>query len=194
MRLSILLPIALERAAAFGGVKHNVGTVRNAQSSSPVNRQLLPHSQRSTGALDMVQNASPFSAFADLFNPSKKSATLNDSAVAGQQQVVESFIASINSRADPSTIVQYFSDDVNFVDTSYYNPIVGKEELLKHFYLHAGSSALSTFAKTLDFSAAAIVVDDIVSVEENGRTKVCVMYHLADDDGNDVRLDSHIIL
>jgi len=179
----ILLPIALERAAAFGGLKHNTGAVRNAHSLP--HRQLLPHSQRSS-ALDMVQSASPFSAFADLFNPSKQqSASLSGSAAVGQQ-VVESFIAAINSRADPATIVEFFSDDVNFVDTSYYNPIVGKEELRKHFYLHAGSSALSTFAKTTDFSAAAIVVDDIVSVSENGKSKVCVMYHLTDDDGNDV--------
>jgi len=133
----------------------------------------------------MVQSTSPFSAFADLFNPSKQSATLSGSAAVGQQ-VVESFIAAINSRADPATIVEFFSDDVNFVDTSYYNPIIGKDELRKHFYLHAGSSALSTFAKTTDFSAAAIVVDDIVSVAENGKSKVCVMYHLTDDDDNDV--------
>eukprot|EP00984_Skeletonema_dohrnii_P028513 scaffold18555_cov146-Skeletonema_dohrnii-CCMP3373.AAC.5 len=183
MRLTcILLPIALERAAAFGGLKHNTGAVRNAHSLP--HRQLLPHSQRSS-ALDMVKSASPFSAFADLFNPSKQSATLSGSVAVGQQ-VVESFIAAINSRADPATIVEFFSDDVNFVDTSYYNPIVGKDELRKHFYLHAGSSALSTFAKTTDFSAAAIVVDDIVSVSENGTSKVCVMYHLTDDDGNDV--------
>mmetsp|Transcript_18132 Transcript_18132/g.30609 ORF Transcript_18132/g.30609 Transcript_18132/m.30609 type:complete len:630 (-) Transcript_18132:634-2523(-) len=183
MRLTcILIPIALERAAAFGGLKHNTRAVRNAHSLP--HRQLLPHSQRSS-ALDMVQSASPFSAFADLFNPSKQSATLSGSAAVGQQ-VVQSFIAAINSRADPATIVEFFSDDVNFVDTSYYNPIVGKDELRKHFYLHAGSSALSTFAKTTDFSAAAIVVDDIVSVAENGKSKVCVMYHLTDDDGNDV--------
>ncbi|KAL7490930.1 hypothetical protein ACHAWT_000474 [Skeletonema menzelii] len=177
MRLTcILIPIALERAAAFGGVKHNTRAVRNANS--------MAHSQTSS-ALDMSQAASPFSAFADLFNPTKQSATLSGSAAAGQK-VVESFIASINSRADPATIVEFFSDDVNFVDTSYYNPIIGKEELRKHFYLHAGSSALSTFAKTTDFSAAAIVVDDIVSVSENGKSKVCVMYHMADDEGNDI--------
>lgn len=179
MRITyILILIALERTAAFGAVRNAL------QSSSSAHRQLFPHSQRSS-ALEMVQFASPFSAFADLFNPLKQSATANGSATAGQQ-VVESFIASINSRADPATIVEFFSDDVNFVDTSYYNPIIGKKELLNHFYLHAGSSALSTFAKTTDFSAAAIVVDDIVSVAENGRTKVCVMYHLVDDDGKNV--------
>ena len=110
MRLTcILIPIALERAAAFGGAKQNsIRQVRNAHS--------LAHSQKSS-ALGMVQTASPFSVFADLFNPSKQSASFGSSAAASQQ-VVESFIASINSRADPATIVEFFSDDVNFVDTS----------------------------------------------------------------------------
>jgi ketosteroid isomerase-like protein len=187
---SILLLIALERATAFADVRSSVAGGHNFPSF--VHRQLLPHSKRfgSAAALHMVQNATPFGAISYLFSPSKQSAavTPNGSAPVGQQ-VVESFIAAINSRSDPATIVKFFSDEVTFVDTSYYNPIVGKENLLKHFHLHAGSSALSTFAKTTSFSAAAIVVDDIVSFisdELSGITKVCVMYHLTDDDGKDV--------
>ncbi|KAL7452011.1 hypothetical protein ACHAWC_003753 [Mediolabrus comicus] len=174
----IIIPVTFGTASAFAGVRSNTA-------------QILPL-MRST-ELHMVQNASPFSAIADVLNPIKQSSAWNGGLAGGGgagagQQVVESFISSLNSRADPATIVEFFSDDVNFVDTSYYNPIVGKEQLLKHFYLHAGSSALSTFSKTASFSAAAIVVDDIVSVSEklSELSKVCVMYHLADDDGKDV--------
>ena len=174
----IIIPVTFGTASAFAGVRSNTA-------------QILPL-MRST-ELHMVQNASPFSAIADLLNPIKQSSVWNGGpagggAAAAGQQVVESFISSLNSRADPATIVEFFSDDVNFVDTSYYNPIVGKEQLLKHFYLHAGSSALSTFSKTTSFSAAAIVVDDIVSVSDklSDLSKVCVMYHLADDKGKDV--------
>jgi ketosteroid isomerase-like protein len=175
----IIIPVTLKTASAFAGVRSN--TAQKVPLRSP------------SGELHMVQNASPISAIADLLNPIKQSAAWNGGlagggAAAAGQQVVESFISSLNSRADPATIVEFFSDDVNFVDTSYYNPIVGKEQLLKHFYLHAGSSALSTFSKTTSFSAAAIVVDDIVSVSDklSELSKVCVMYHLTDDEGKDV--------
>ena len=185
MRLTcILISIAFERSVAFGGVRHYGGTAR---SLAHPQQQLFSrgHHGRSFTSLEMVQTASPLSLFADLFNPSKQSAPPSSKAAAGQQ-VVESFIASINSRADPAFIAEFFSEDVNYVDTSYYNPIVGKEELRKHFYLNAGSSALSTFARNEDFSTASIVVDDIVSVSEDDKTKVCIMYHMTDDDGQDV--------
>ena len=180
MRTYCIFPVTFGTASAFAGVRSNTA-------------QKVPL-MRST-ELHMVKNASPFSAISDLLNPIKQSSAWNgglaaggDAAAAGQQVVVESFISSLNSRADPATIVEFFSDDVNFVDTSYYNPIVGKEQLLKHFYLHAGSSALSTFSKTTSFSAAAIVVDDIVSVSDklSDLSKVCVMYHLTDDEGKDI--------
>ncbi len=115
------------------------------------------------------------------------------------EQVVKSFIKSLNSRDDPAAIVQrYFDDNVTFIDTSFYNPIHGKDSLTKHFYLHAGSSALSTFpARTIGNSPrdVSIVIDDIVSSSASSLSysssypllekdaakdivKVCVLYHL----------------
>ncbi|KAL7442675.1 hypothetical protein ACHAXH_009855 [Discostella pseudostelligera] len=124
------------------------------------------------------------------------------------EQLIQSYIASINSREEPNTIVQrYFHYNVTFIDTSFYNPIIGKEALTKHLYLHAGSSALSTFptctTKRESTRDVSIVIDDIVLSSESSSSdssffpfsekeignseakeadvrtsKVCVLYHL----------------
>eukprot|EP00584_Thalassiosira_punctigera_P023426 CAMPEP_0172567908 /NCGR_PEP_ID=MMETSP1067-20121228/117719_1 /TAXON_ID=265564 ORGANISM="Thalassiosira punctigera, Strain Tpunct2005C2" /NCGR_SAMPLE_ID=MMETSP1067 /ASSEMBLY_ACC=CAM_ASM_000444 /LENGTH=582 /DNA_ID=CAMNT_0013359365 /DNA_START=103 /DNA_END=1851 /DNA_ORIENTATION=+ len=132
----------------------------------------------------MAGNDGPFGAILDrMFKPSAAS---NEAASSvGAEEVVTSFLSAINSRDDPSDIVErYFADEINYVDTSYYNPIEGKEALRKHLYLHAGSSSLSTL--TAD-SSEVVVVDDIVSASSSDeKASVCVMYHMATEGGDDV--------
>jgi ketosteroid isomerase-like protein len=94
------------------------------------------------------------------------------------QETVETFIQALNSRRDPADLLSFFEEDVKFVDAAFYNPIIGKEKLLRHFYLNKGSSPLSTLPSNSDID---IVVDDIVasgkSTADDG-TNVCVLYHL----------------
>lgn len=130
------------------------------------------------------QDNGPLTAILEMFNPT------NSPSAAGvpspeDEQSVTSFINSINLRLPPSELLQYFDDNVNYVDTSYYNPIVGKDALLRHWYLHSGSSPLSTFN---DDSLEVIVVDEIVSTP----SKVCVMYHLSAKGGADIQDSTHI--
>ena len=124
-----------------------------------------------------------FDSVASLFPPS----TRKNAASNKDEETVRAFINALNSREDPSSIVmQFFDDDINYVDTSYYNPIQGKDDLIKHFYLHTGSSALSTFTSD---SLEVIVIDEIVSSttkSEGDLSKICVMYHLASTGGKDV--------
>ena len=134
-----------------------------------------------------MTNDNPFSSILDIFNPSSKlsSSPSNDNKNESSEQLIKSFISSLNSRTDPTNLMQYFDDDINYIDTSYYNPIKGKDALLKHFYLHAGSSPLSSFK--LDSREESIVIDDIVSSNNaDGTSKVCVMYHLITQDGKDI--------
>eukprot|EP00571_Detonula_confervacea_P010369 CAMPEP_0172301720 /NCGR_PEP_ID=MMETSP1058-20130122/3545_1 /TAXON_ID=83371 /ORGANISM="Detonula confervacea, Strain CCMP 353" /LENGTH=646 /DNA_ID=CAMNT_0013011937 /DNA_START=59 /DNA_END=1996 /DNA_ORIENTATION=+ len=179
---------AIHYATAFSSSIKNVAFYNTAQQQQQ-QQQAMRFSSTSS-SLNMAQNDNnPFAAILDMFNPSignKSTSSNNNNAAATSkdEQLIQSFITSLNSRTDPSSIVmQYFAEDVNYVDTSYYNPIVGKEALMKHFYLHAGSSALSTFEFD---SNEVIVVDDIVStstpssgVDGENVSKVCVMYHLA---------------
>ena len=142
---------------------------------------------RSSSTLQMT-NDNPFSSILDIFNPSSKlsSSPSNDNKNESSEQLIKSFISSLNSRTDPTNLMQYFDDDINYIDTSYYNPIRGKDALLKHFYLHAGSSPLSSFK--LNSFEESIAIDDIVSSSNNAddTSKVCVMYHLTTQDGTDI--------
>ena len=106
------------------------------------------------------------------------------------EEIIRSFIDDINARVPPSTItLDYFDQDVKFVDTSYYNPIEGREALEKHMILHSGSSAMSTFAEG---TLPVITIDDIVSSSTGDISKVCVMYHLSLPGGEDVKDTSAI--
>lgn len=101
------------------------------------------------------------------------------------EEIIRSFIDDINARVPPSTItLDYIDQDVKFVDTSYYNPIEGREALEKHMILHSGSSAMSTFAEG---TLPVITIDDIVSSSTGDISKVCVMYHLSLPGGEDVK-------
>jgi len=129
-------------------------------------------------------NANPFEALLNLFqkngngpSPSSLLSSSSSSIATQGELIVKSFINSINSKQDPSELIQFFNDDVNYVDGEFYNPIIGKEELLRHFYLHQGSSSLSTG------SDAKIVMEDmVVSSDEEGIVKVFVLYHMENSD------------
>lgn len=183
---------------------HNAGAAATAESSafvvasrrrsgasmfmspSPPTRLML--SQRSSSS-SMISNS-----WDHFFSNREKEVKVDETNTWGEQ-TVQSYIASVNSRKAPNEIVQqYFDDNVTFVDTAFYNPIHGKEALTKHLYLHAGSSALSTFrTSTIPESPrdVSIVIDDIVSststsllphssenTEDVRTAKVCVLYHL----------------
>jgi len=134
----------------------------------------------------MNNNNDPFSTILDIFNPSKLS-TSSSSSSSSSEQVVTSFINSLNKRIQPTDLLQYFDDDITYIDTSYYNPIQGKDALLKHWYLHAGSSALSSFKLNNDENMQNLAIDDIVSAtNSDGTSKVCIMYHLTSNEEVDI--------
>mmetsp|Transcript_17321 Transcript_17321/g.25911 ORF Transcript_17321/g.25911 Transcript_17321/m.25911 type:complete len:626 (+) Transcript_17321:46-1923(+) len=125
-----------------------------------------------------VTFSNPFASLLEMFQKeTPKLSTLNpaNSVASKGQLTVKSFIEAMNSRADPEELVNYFADDVKFVDTAYYNPIEGKAALLKHFYLNAGSSAMSSF---IHESLATIAIEEIVASDNEDVSKVCIMYHL----------------
>ena len=39
---------------------------------------------------------------------------------------MRSFLAAVNARRPPRDLAPYFAEDVDFVDTAYYNPIAGR--------------------------------------------------------------------
>lgn len=132
----------------------------------------------------------PISAIFDLLNAGNILLNLAPPTIATpvsskDEDVVTSFIDSLNSRAPPSELLQYFDDTINYVDTAYYNPIIGKDALLKHWQLHTNSSPLSTFSRD---SLQVIVIDDIVSMPN----KVCVIYRMATTGGQIIVDSTHI--
>ncbi|KAL7542722.1 hypothetical protein ACHAXR_012019 [Thalassiosira sp. AJA248-18] len=194
------LAATVHSAAAFSGGTlplKTTTTIRPGKETSHAGSS--SSTSRTSSSLNMAQNNDPISAILDLFNPQSSSSSSSSSYTTAYasskdngQTVVQTFIDSLNSRTPPSDLMQFFADDINYVDTSYYNPIRGKEALLKHFYLHAGSSPLSTFGSD---SLEVIVVDDIVATNGDGganNSKVCVMYHLATTGGKDVDDSTHI--
>lgn len=139
-----------------------------------ITKSLVSPMQMAQGSDTSFPN--PFAALLEIFTPT--STLKNSPAVAFKGQLaVTSFIDAMNSRADPEELVEYFDNDVNFVDTAYYNPIEGKRSLMKHFYLNAGSSALSSFGPD---SLATIIIEKIAACNggDEDVSKVCVMYHL----------------
>ncbi len=172
--------LTVHYASAFTLPNSSSATARFSASSKAEPRS-KPFSQQISGTrtrLSMSQS-DPFGAIFDIFQKNKSFGPNTSSSGSKAQEVVELFIAGLNSRSDPADLMYLFQEDINFVDTSYYNPIQGKEDLLKHFYLHIGSSPLSTYPReSLDI----IVVDDIVATSTSSEStscgKVCVMYHM----------------
>ena len=171
--------VAVQSAAAFTAPSAKVQ--RSGASLQHMN--LISSSQ-----LFMVQNKpvdNPLTAVFDLFNPSNLlSNVVPPSNAASDEVVVTSFIEALNSQTEPSLLLEYFDENINYIDTAYYNPIVGKDSLLKHWLLHTNSSPLSTFSS----NKYQIAIDDIVSTQN----KVCVMYHLESVDGEIVKDSTHI--
>ena len=149
----------------------------DAFTSFSKGRTMVPRPGGSTPQMSKSNDATFSNPFASLLEMFPKLPTLNPtSSVASKGQLtVKSFIEAINSRIDPEELVNYFDDEIKFIDTAYYNPIEGKSALLKHFYLNAGSSALSSFL--LD-SLATIVIEEIAASDSEDVSKVCIMYHL----------------
>ena len=150
--------------------------------------------------------------------PGKNNAVLNDlklnvfdgkqksssTAATAAQSTIESFIASLNKNkgSNGSTekmIEKYFDENVAFTDGSFYNSIVGKDDLLRHFLLFQDndSSALSIHSNryiVIDDIAAALDAslendngDDGAAGGDTGKYNVCVQYHLEElmvEDGN----------
>jgi hypothetical protein len=102
---------------------------------------------------------------------SKQSTTAIAASEEEGRKAVESYIASLNSRMDTrESVREYFTHNVEYIDaSSFYTSIVGTEALIRHCYLHAGSTNL------LPSSSSKIVIDNIVA----SSTAVCLKYHLA---------------
>lgn len=166
---------ALRRATAFGSPP-SIAARGRAPSLHPSRDRVGPQA---------AGRGDPLGTILDLFGPPR---SLSPASIRpADEGVVTSFVDAINSRADPSDMIRYFSDDVRYVDASFYSPVEGTDALLRHFYLHAGSSPLSTLGRD---SSDVIVVDDVVSSaagEDGGdgtaASRVCVMYHLASAGG-----------
>ena len=131
----------------------------------------------STNNLDKIFNNQPRTPL------SKQSATAI--APAGEEegrQVVESYIASLNSRMDSSESVrQYLINNVEYMDaSSFYTCISGTEALVRHCYLHAGSTNLLPLSSSS--SSSRIMIDNIVA----SSTAVCFKYHLTTLNGIDI--------
>ena len=137
----------------------------------------------------------PFLSFIDVFKSKENNLKgLNNlgkkSSVINAEDIVKSFITALNSRQEPSELIRYFDENVNFIDDAFYNPIIGHDKLLEHFYLHEGSSTLSTSlinSKRKD-RGTIIIIDEMmtrVDKDENDDDigKVFVMYCLQDDEG-----------
>ncbi|KAL3780755.1 hypothetical protein ACHAW5_006425 [Stephanodiscus triporus] len=106
-----------------------------------------------------------------------RTATSRDDGEAGRL-VVESLVASLNSRTDPEVVVgSFFTRDVEYTDAgSFYARIAGGGALTRHLRLHAGSS--SGLSSLGPHDARTIVIDDVVA----GPTAACVLYHLEEQD------------
>lgn len=156
---SSILCLVVPSCSAFA-----VGTVKN-------------HPARSQG---LQLHANTFPSVLDWFKPfSKESSNLNKT-VSTSKDVIQSLIRDINDRVDPAIIAsRYFEEDARVVDTAFYNPIQGRENLIRHFYLNQDSSPLSTFSKK---SNQMIVIDN--TVEEEGR--VAALYHLEDENAQKI--------
>jgi hypothetical protein len=168
IKVSLLL-LSLQKAYILAfSVKATVSKTRASQQSASLLATKSPFT---------FEN--PFASFMDfLQKDSSPSFPINKSS---DQETVESFIESLNLRRDPADLLTFFDEDIQFVDAAFYNPIIGKEKLLRHFYLNKGSTPLSTLSSN---SGINIVVDDIVASGQStsdDNANVCVLYHLEKD-------------
>lgn len=131
-------------------------------------------------------NTNPFSSLFDFFKPSSLETFDNDEQKLKSKKVIQDYINQLNDRVDPQFLGRYFTEDARMVDTAFYNPIEGKEAIIRHFYLNQGSSPLATLSKD---SKDMIVVDNIAALEG----KVSVLYHLEDENNGEKIQDSDSI-
>jgi ketosteroid isomerase-like protein len=177
----------------FATILINITTVKTAAAFSQLSKitrrsvATSPrHNRVSPSQLFVAQrnSDSPLSSVLDFFSPSNFLSSIappstSNSALSADEQIVTTFINAINSRTPTTELLRYLADDINYVDTAYYNPIIGKDAVLKHWLLHTNSSPLSTFSQD---NLQVIVVDEIVSTPN----KVCVLDHVATTGGDDI--------
>ena len=126
--------------------------------------------------LNSVSTTNPFSSLFDFFKPPMLENFSDDGPKLKSKSVIQKYISQLNDGADPQILGQYFTDKALMVDTAFYNPIEGKDAIIRHLYLNKGSSPLSTLS---EYSNQKIVVDNIAAVEG----KASVLYHLEDENG-----------
>lgn len=119
----------------------------------------------------------------------KKNDKFNDA-----QNTIQSFISTLNKLGkddndykNSNLLMDFFDDDIVFTDTSFYKPVIGKNDLLRHFLLfqETDRSPLTIHSKRN------VVIDEIAielgkeddSIKNKGNNdneiyKVFVQYHL----------------
>lgn len=141
-------------------------------SSTITNRAHIKKSRlHASNKFSVPLPTNPFESFLGIFQKEVPSSL-------PAQDIVESFLQAVDSRRDPEELLNFFDNDIKFVDGAHYKPIVGKDNLRKHFYLNSGSSAMSTLRSDSDVN---IVVEDVVASGDRaneGMANVCVIHHL----------------
>ena len=129
------------------------------------------------------------------------------------QDIVQSFISTLNKQGKtnndvdfvPSTndmIMQFFDEYVIYSDTSFYHPIEGKNDLLRHFLLfqESDSSSLSIQPNrkiVIDDITSGLDTDNYYMINENASEEdeiynVCVQYHL-EEQSNDGTVSATVV-
>jgi hypothetical protein len=160
--------------------------VRNNAISTKLNANLLE--QFLQGSISLP--SSPLSPSSSTQN-NKKSQPIVEA-----EELIQSFISTLNgndndndSKSAERMVIKYFDDDVTYADTSFYNPIQGTDDLLRHFLLteDPGTSTSSSTSLSVQrpYRKNKIVIDDIATgfatfnMDNDDKTiNVCVQYHL----------------
>ena len=136
-----------------------------------------------------------FKPFVD--RPSTGTSKSNDAS----QETIQSFINTLNNQGKgdqksssdiEKMVMTYFDDDVEYVDTSFYNPIMGKDDLLRHFLLFKESDSSSLTVQP----NRKIVIDDIASGTKDDKddvVNVCVQYHLEELLGESISENGNLV-
>jgi len=174
----------------------------NTFSSPTYNSHTIANNRINDIPLRMVQEPvavasekNPLASLLNIFNKGSASnvvANDNERSLMAAEAVVKNFVDALNARKQPADLITFFTDSVEFTDDAFYKPIIGYDELLKHFYLHAGSSSLSTSLSNSNIMdvGKTIVIDELATKfdrdENDGDMigKVFVLYHLQNDEGS----------
>ncbi len=114
------------------------------------------------------------------------------------QNTIQSFISTLNKLGkddndyeNSKLLMDFFDEDIVFTDTSFYKPVVGKNDLLRHFLLfqETDRSPLTIHSKrNVVIDEIAIELDkkddSITNKDNNEMYKVFVQYHLEEYSNN----------